>query len=43
VIRWTAWVLGGGGHRGSGAGELIEGSIGVLEKLGRSGWVQSWF
>jgi hypothetical protein len=43
VIRWTAWVLGGSGYRGSGSGELIEGAIGVLEKLGRSGWVQSWF
>lgn len=43
VIRWTAFVLGGSGRRQSGAGEMIEGTIGVLEKLGRSGWIRSWF
>jgi hypothetical protein len=43
VIRWSAWVLGGASHRSSGAGELIEGAVGVLEKLGRSGWEGAWF
>jgi hypothetical protein len=45
VVRWTAWVLGGAGQRASGAGELVEGAVGVLEKLGRSGFVasESWF
>jgi hypothetical protein len=43
VVRWTGWVLGGAGHRTSGAGELVEGAVGVLEKLGRSGWVAGWF
>jgi hypothetical protein len=40
VIRWTAWVLGGSGHCGNGSGELINGSIGVLETLNRNGFVQ---
>jgi hypothetical protein len=43
VIRWSAFVLGGSGQRQSGAGEMIEGTIGVLEKLGRSAWIRSWF
>jgi hypothetical protein len=43
VVRWTSWVLSGAGHRNSGAGELVEGAVGVLEKLGRSGWVSGWF
>lgn len=43
VLRWTACVLGGVSHRNSGAGELIEGAVGVLEKLGRSGWAGEWF
>jgi Fungal specific transcription factor domain len=43
VIRWTAFVLGGSGQRQNGAGEMIEGTIVVLEKLGRTAWVRSWF
>jgi hypothetical protein len=43
VLRWTACVLGGSGQRQSGAGEMVEGAIGVLEKLGRGAWVRPWF
>lgn len=43
TMRWTAFILGGSGQRQSGAGEMIEGAIGVLEKLGRSAWVRAWF
>jgi len=43
VLRWSAFVLSGAGHRNSGAGQLVEGAIGVLEKVGRSGWSGSWF
>jgi hypothetical protein len=43
VLTWSAWVIGGTGMRSSGVGELIEGAVGVLEKLGRRGWVGDWF
>ncbi|KAF2665284.1 hypothetical protein BT63DRAFT_416854 [Microthyrium microscopicum] len=43
ILRWSAWVLGGAGHRNSGAGELIEGAISVLEEVGHTGWVGPWF
>ncbi|TID26755.1 hypothetical protein E6O75_ATG01248 [Venturia nashicola] len=34
VLAWGAWVIGGGG-----AGELVEGAVGVLERLGKRGRV----
>jgi hypothetical protein len=43
VLRWSGWVVGGAGSRSSGVGELMEGAVGVLERLGRSGWVGDWF
>lgn len=43
ILTWSAWVIGGSGMRRGGAGELIEGAVGVLERLGRRGWVGGWF
>lgn len=43
VLTWSAWVIGGAGMKSSGAGELMEGAVGVLERLGRRGWVGDWF
>ncbi|KAF2435485.1 hypothetical protein EJ08DRAFT_692732 [Tothia fuscella] len=43
ALRWSAWCIGGAGMRSSGVGELMEGAVGVLERLGRSGWVGDWF
>jgi hypothetical protein len=43
VLTWSAWVIGGTGMRSSGVGELTEGAVGVLERLGRRGWVGDWF
>lgn len=43
VLAWSAWIIGGAGMRNSGAGELMEGAVGVLEILGRRGWVGEWF
>jgi hypothetical protein len=43
VLQWSAGMLGGPTQRNSGSGELLEGAICVLEKLGRSGWTGSWF
>jgi hypothetical protein len=43
VLRWSSWVVGGAGMRSSGVGELMEGAVGVLERLGRRGWVGEWF
>jgi hypothetical protein len=43
VLRWSSWIVGGAGLRSSGVGELMEGAVGVLEGLGRRGWVGDWF
>jgi hypothetical protein len=43
VLRWSSWVVGGAGLRSSGVGELMEGAVGVLERLGRRGWAGEWF
>lgn len=43
VLTWGAWVIGGAVGRSGGAGELMEGVIGVLERLGRRGWAGEWF
>ena len=43
VLKWAAWVVGGGDTSGSGVGELMNGACGVLEKLGKKGWDEGWF
>jgi len=43
VLRWAAWVVGGGEASESGVGELMNGACGVLEKLGKKGWDDGWF
>jgi hypothetical protein len=44
IVRWTGWVASGGLYgAGAGVGELMNGAVGVLEKLGRKGWVEGWF
>jgi hypothetical protein len=43
VLRWSSWIIGGAELRSSGVGELMEGAICALEKLGQRGWVGEWF
>jgi len=43
VLRWAAWVVGGGDASESGVGELMNGACGVLGKLGKKGWDEGWF
>jgi hypothetical protein len=43
VLRWTAWIVGGGEAGGPVVGELMNGAGGVLEKLGKKGWDEGWF
>lgn len=44
ILRWTGWVQNGGlNGAGAGVGELANGAVGVLERLGRKGWVEGWF
>jgi hypothetical protein len=43
ALRWSSWVLGGREMRIHGVGELMEGAIGVLDRLGRGGWSGDWF
>ena len=43
ILRWTAWIEGGATSGAGGVGELMNGAVGVLEKLGKKGWVKGWF
>lgn len=45
LLQWVARSVGGGDRtkQASGVGELIEGVITVLERLGKKGWVEGWF
>jgi len=43
ILRWTAWIEGGAMSGAGGVGELMNGVVGVLEKLGKKGWVEGWF
>jgi hypothetical protein len=43
VLRWAAWVVGGGEASDSGVGELMNGACAVLGKLGKKGWDKGWF
>lgn len=45
LLEWTARSISGGDltKQASGVGELMEGVITVLERLGKKGWVEGWF
>jgi len=43
MLKWTAWIVGGGQAREWGVGELMKGAVRVLEKLGKKGWDEGWF
>lgn len=44
IVRWAGWMESGGlNGAGAGVGELMNGAVGVLEKLERKGWAEGWF
>jgi hypothetical protein len=43
IIGLTKWMLEGGCRPSAGAGELVDGTVRVLETLERRAWTRNWF